>query len=88
MRWNRAALAALVALFAAPGSGWAACSNAAANAKAQEFAVLMRQKMATKPDEIGDLASEFGDAMADAAGGVTDETCMRLDAVVRKARAL
>ena len=88
MKRNRTALAALALLFAAPGSGRAACSNAAANAKAQEFAALVKQKMPTKPDETGDLAAEFGDAMSDAAGAVTDDTCARLDALVRKARAL
>ena len=66
----------------------AACSNANANAKAQEFAALMRRKMATHPDEMGDLAAAFGDMMAATNGNVTDETCAKLDDMLRRAARL
>jgi hypothetical protein len=82
-------VAAALLVVLAPGAVWAACTNASANAKAQEFGVVMQQKMSSKPDEMGDLASEFGDVMAAAgSGGVTEQTCVRLDALLKKAKAL
>lgn len=78
----------ILALCTGPGVAFAACTNPAANAKAQEFAAIMKQKMATKPDEMGDLASEFGDVMTAASSGVTERTCTQLDALVKRAKAL
>ena len=75
-------------LIAGSVPGLAACSNETANAMAQQFSALVKLKMKTKPDEMGDLASEFGDVMANAADGVSDRTCADLDRLVKKARAL
>ncbi|WP_158743813.1 hypothetical protein [Acidisphaera sp. L21] len=89
MRVQTIGVAAALFVLLAPAVALAACTNATANAKAQEFSVVMQQKMSSKPDEMGDLASEFGDVMADAgSGGVTEQTCVRLDALLKKAKAL
>ena len=74
-------------------AGWsdgalAACSNESANVKAQEFGAIAKRKMQTKPDEMGDLAGEFGDMMAETAGKVTEQTCTKLDDMIRKANRL
>lgn len=73
--------------------GWscgalAACSNETAHAKAQEFAAIAKRKMQTSPDEMGDLAGEFGDTMAGTAGKVTEQTCTKLDELIQKASRL
>lgn len=84
----RALLLLPVLLSVTTGAANAACSEASASAKAQEFAALSKQKMTSRPDEMGDLAAEFGDAMAETAGRVTEQTCSRLDSLLRRAKAL
>lgn len=84
----RAVLVATMWLAFTAGAASAACSDASAYAKAQEFTALSKLKMTSKPDEMGDLAAEFGDAMADTAGRVTEQTCTTLDIFLKRAKAL
>ena len=66
-------------------SAWASCTNAEAYAKQVALSETLKAKMATKPDQAGDLMGEMGDAIS---AGVTEALCRKLDELTAKARRL
>lgn len=77
-------LMAVTFVVLAGGPAMALCTNEMASAKAQEFARLLKGKMASDPDAAGELADQFGEIMS--AGSVTEQTCARFDVLLTKAR--
>lgn len=66
-------------------SAWASCTNAEAYARQVALTETLKAKMATKPDQAGDLMGEMGDAIS---AGVSEALCRKLDELAAKARRL
>lgn len=66
-------------------SAWASCTNAEAHAKLVALNEALKAKMPTKPDQVGDLMDQLGDAVS---AGVSEALCRKLDELAAKARRL
>ena len=80
-----AATCALVLAVAHPTSARAACDADQAMSRSSDISEILSDKVQSKPDEASRLMQDMGTLMG---APITDETCTRLDALSRRAKAL
>ncbi len=80
-----AAFCALALAVACPVAARAACDADQAMTKSSEISDVLSDKVQSKPEQASGLMQEIGTIMG---APVTEETCTRLDALSRRAKAL
>lgn len=78
-------IAAFVAI-ALSSTAFAACTSEDAMNKASDVSEVLMPMLSSKPDEASKIMSDMGDATG--TGTVTAETCMKLDALMVRAKKL
>ena len=79
-------LAAGVLLVALPAIGHAACTPQDALNKSSDISEILMTKIETKTDEASKIMSDLGEATG--TGAVTEQTCVKLDALLARAKKL
>jgi hypothetical protein len=67
-------------------TAFAACTSEDAMTKASDISEVLMPKLSSKPDDASKIMSEMGDATG--TGAVTADTCIKLDALMVRARKL
>ena len=75
----------LVLAVASPMAARAACDADQAMSRSSDISEVLSDKVQSRPDEASRLMQDMGTVMG---APITDETCARLDALSRQAKAL